>query len=134
MSKETRFLCRLIGLYCLIVGLVMVVEKQGTVQTVTSLMQDRALVFVLGDILLFAGLAMTLLHNVWSGGPTPVIVTLIGWLTLVKGLVFLALAPVQAGSFYLQQLQFERLYYVYAGITLVLGTYLTDLGFRRRSR
>jgi hypothetical protein len=28
---------------------------------------------------LLGGLAMVLAHNVWSGGPLPVIVTLIGW-------------------------------------------------------
>jgi hypothetical protein len=130
VSKETRFLCKLLGLYCLVVGFVMVTTEQRTVQTVTSLMQDRALVFLLGVILLFAGLAMILVHDVWSGGPTPVIVTLIGWITLVKGLACLALAPAQIADFYLLQLRFGELYYVYVVITLVLGTYLTYGGFR----
>jgi vacuolar-type H+-ATPase subunit I/STV1 len=130
MSKETRFLCRLIGLYCLVVALVSIADEQGTVQTITSLMHDPPLMFVLGVMLLFAGLAMTLVHNIWSGGPAPVIVTLISWLTLVKGLAFLALAPLQITDFYLLQLRFGQLYYVYAVMTLVLGGYLTNLGFR----
>jgi hypothetical protein len=134
MAKGTLFLCRLFGLYCLVIGLLMMADPRGTVQTITSLIHDGPLVFVLGVILLFAGLAMTLGHNIWSGGPAPVIVTVIGWLTLVKGLTFLVLAPAQLSDFYLLQLQFGRLYYLYALVTLVLGTYLTYLGFRGSRR
>jgi hypothetical protein len=35
------------------------------------------------------GLALVLGHNVWSGGPLAIAVTLMGWATLVKGLALL---------------------------------------------
>jgi len=131
MTAATRFLSRLLGLYCLIVGLAMLAHKGATVAVVTSLLHDRPLMYVLGVIVVFAGLAMILVHNRWSGGPIPVTVTVIGWLTLVKGVTFLGWAPTQIADFYLGRLHYAQLYYLYSAITVALGGYLTYGGFRR---
>ena len=129
MSKETRFLSRLLGLYCLIIALAMLAQRQATVSTVAALLHDRPLMYLLGVLCLFAGLAMVLVHNVWSGGAAAVIVTLIGWLTLLKGLAFIGLQPAQTAELYMAQLRFERLYPLYAAVTLLLGAYLCYAGF-----
>ena len=129
MSRETRFLSRLLGLYCLIIALTMLAQRPVTVVTVAALLHDRPLMYVLGVLCLFAGLAMVLVHNVWSGGAAAVIVTLIGWLTLLKGLAFIGLQPAQTAELYIAQLRFERLYPLYASVTLLLGAYLCYAGF-----
>jgi len=129
VSKETRFLSRLLGLYCLIIALAMLAQRPATVVTVAALLRDRPLMYVLGVLCLFAGLAMVLVHNVWSGGAAAVIVTLIGWLTLLKGLAFIGLQPAQTTELYIAQLRFERLYPLYAALTLLLGAYLCYAGF-----
>jgi hypothetical protein len=131
MTPTTRFLSRLLGTYCLIVGLAMLVHKEATVATVTSLLHDPPLLFVLGVIVVSAGLAMILVHNRWRGGPVPVVVTVIGWLTLIKGMVLLGWTPLGTADFYLVQLRYAQLYYLYTVITLALGAYLTYAGFRR---
>jgi len=92
------------------------------------------MVFIVGVIALVAGLAMILAHNVWSGGALPVIVTLIGWLALIKGLLLLFLSLKALGGFFLGGLQYEQLFYMYAAIALILGVYLTYGGFRSTSR
>jgi hypothetical protein len=130
VSKETRFLCRLLGLYCLIIALAMLAQRESTVATVAALLHDRPLMYVLGVCCLFAGLAIILVHNIWSGGPAPVIVTVIGWLTLLKGAAFVGLPPVQTAELYLAQLRYQRLYLLYACVTLLLGAYLCYAGFR----
>src|SRR5690348_14216277 len=38
-----------------------------------------------------AGTALVIGHNVWSGGVLPVVVTLLGWLTLIKGIALMAM-------------------------------------------
>jgi hypothetical protein len=82
---------------------------------------------------LVAGLAIVLTHNVWSGGVLPVIITLIGWATLFRGLVLLLLPPdAVAGIF--ESIHFEQLFFFYIAITLIIGLYLTYGGFRSRSR
>lgn len=129
MSKETRFLSRLLGLYCLVIAVAMLAQRQSTVATVGELLHDRPLMYLLGVLCVFAGLAMVLVHNIWSGGPAAVIVTLIGWLMLLKGMIFVGLEPTQTARLYLAQLRFERLYPLYALVTLVLGAYLCYAGF-----
>jgi len=132
VSDRTTYLARLIGLYCLLAGLIMVVQREGMVAAVEALVLDRALLLILGVITVAVGLAMILAHNIWSGGALPVLVTLIGWLTLIKGLVLWLMSPPAAAQFYLQQLHYPQLYYLYATVTLVIGVYLTVAGFRAR--
>jgi len=130
MSKQTVFLSKLFGLYCLIVACAMLVQRRFTLEAVAGLLRDPPLLYVLGVLLLFAGLAMVLVHNCWRGGPVPVIVTVIGWLTLLKGVAFVGLLPVSADNLYLVQLRFEQLYYFYVVLTAAVGGYLTYSGFR----
>jgi hypothetical protein len=132
--RETRFLSRLLGLYCLLIGLAMLAQRQATLVTIAALLHDRPLLYVLGVWCVFAGLAMILVHNVWSGGAAPIIVSLIGWLTLLKGVAFIGLEPLRAADLYLAQLRYRELYPLYAIVTLTLGAYLCYAGFRGTSR
>jgi len=48
--------------------------------------REPALIFLSGVLLFVAGLAIVRVHNLWSGG-WPVLVTILGWLALVGGIV-----------------------------------------------
>ena len=133
MSERTRFLARLIGLYCLLAALVMFAERDAWVVAVTRLLHDPALMLLLGMLVVAAGLALVLAHNVWSGGALPVLVTVIGWLTLLKGLMFWLLPPEAAAALYLGRLHYAQLFYLYAGLSGVIGLYLTVAGFGGRA-
>ena len=133
MSPRTLFLSRLIGLYCILIGPSMMTRGQATVETVTALLQNSAMTLILGVITLAAGLAMVLAHNIWSGGALVVVVTLVGWMALIKSLFFLFLPHEMEARLFLGQLHYRELFYVYAAISLVLGVYLTYGGFRSRS-
>lgn len=132
MSPRTIFLSRLVGLYCILAALSMMIRKETIVETVTMLLHNSPLMFIVGILTLAGGLAMVLAHNLWSGGAMAVVVTLVGWLTLVKGLLFLFLPPEVEAEFFLSKLHYEQLFYVYAAISLVLGAYLTYGGFASR--
>jgi hypothetical protein len=84
-------------------------------------------------ITLGIGLAIVLGHNVWSGGPLPVLVTLFGWSQLVRGLLLLLL-PADAQIAFFQALRLEDYFYLYAGIPLVVGAYLTYAGLTSQYR
>ncbi len=133
MTSRTIFLSRLIGLYCILVALSMMTRRQATVESVTDLLHNPSMMLILGVITLAAGLAMVLAHNIWSGGALTVIVTLVGWITLVKSLFFLFLPPELEAEFFLRQLHYRQLFYMYTAISLVLGVYLTYGGFKSRS-
>ena len=76
-----------------------------------------------------AGLAIVLSHNVWSGGALPIIVTLFGWASLIKGMLLLVLSPETESRVFVVGLHYEQHPNVYASFMLLLGAYLTYAGF-----
>jgi hypothetical protein len=120
MSPRTLFLSRLIGLYCTLVALSMMTRRQATVETVTALLQNPSMILFVAVITLAAGLAMVLAHNIWSGGALVIVVTLVGWITLIKSLLFLFLLPETEARLFLGQLHYRQLFYVYTAISLVV--------------
>ena len=130
MSQRTRFLSRLIGICAILVSLSVITRKQAAVEMLTAFVHDSPLLFIVSVMTVAAGLAIILSHNVWSGGALPVILTLIGWLMLIKGLVFLFLSPEAVFGVLLGCLHYRQLFYLYSAIPLVLGIYLTYAGGR----
>jgi hypothetical protein len=128
MPPLTLFLAKLIGLYCVLFGLTMALQKQAMVEVVAALMRNGPVLLIVESIAVTAGLAIVIGHNVWSGGALPVIVTLLGWIILIRGVVLLFLSPSAKVRFF-EMFHFADLFYLYAGITLVLGLYLTIAGF-----
>ena len=128
MSPLTIFLAKLLGLYCIIFALTMMVRGQSAAAAVKALVANPSLLLFVEITGLALGLAMVLGHNIWSGGALPVIVTLIGWLIVIRSAVLLALSP-EATVKLVDSLQYEKRFYIYMGVTLVLGLYLTYAGF-----
>jgi len=93
-----------------------------------ALVADAPLVLIAGVFTLFGGLAIVLLHNYWSGGALTVIITLLGWLTLIKAVLLLVLPSTRLVALYGGV---SPTYIVISGsLTLLLGIYLTVAGFR----
>jgi hypothetical protein len=132
MSPRTVFLSKLVGLYCLLLGLSMLVHKDATVAAVNSLLANPGVLLLGGLIGITIGLAIVLGHNVWSGGAPAIIVTLFGWIALIKGLIVLFLPP-QAAAGYFAALHYEQLLYLYAALMVILGAYLAYAGFKSGS-
>jgi hypothetical protein len=130
MPARTIFLAKLIGLYCIVIAVAMSVDKPATVNAIVALVGSPPLVFLVGLIVVAAGLAMVLSHNVWRGSALAVAVTLIGWLTLVKGALFLFTPAPAAGGFIVWGAAYERWFYLDVALAFALGIYLTYAGFR----
>ncbi len=133
MHRLTIYLGRLIGLFLLIAALSMLLDRDSIIEMVAALVDDRALMLIVGLIALGVGLALVLGHNVWSAGLFPLVVTLFGWSQLLRGLLLLLL-PAETQIAFFQLMRFEDFFYVYAGIPLVLGAYLTYTGFTSQPR
>src|ERR1035437_6385401 len=121
MPPRTLFLSRLIGLYCILVALSMMGRRQATVETVTALLQNPSLMFIVGAITLAAGLAMVLSHNISSGGALDFVITVVGWMTLNKSLFFLFLPREVEARLFLGQLHYQQLFYLCGVFSLGLG-------------
>jgi hypothetical protein len=124
----------LLGPYFILVGVAMLANRRATLELVTALVHNPPLMFIGCLIALIAGLAMVLAHNDWSGGALPVVVTLIRWITLLKGALILFLPPEEAVRFLLAGLNYEKLFPLYAAFSPIFGAYLTYGGFRSSPR
>lgn len=131
MATRTMFLSRLIGLFLILAALSLAAHVQLTLESLTALIQNPALLLIAGLVFLATGLALVLAHNVWSGGAQPILITLIGWITLIRGLLLLLLSR-DALLGLLGTVFYGQLFYLYVFISLVLGAYLTYCGFRTR--
>jgi hypothetical protein len=133
MAPHTVFLARLIGLFLLIVSIAEMIHKSDMIETASELAHAPPLLFITGLFMLVAGLAMVLSHNVWSGGALNVVITVIGWIILIRGVVLVFISPGGAAGLY-EALNFEKLFYLYVAVPLLLGIYLTYAGFTADDR
>jgi vacuolar-type H+-ATPase subunit I/STV1 len=133
MSSRTIFLSRLIGLYCILIVPSVVIHRQVTLDSLSGILHNPSLLMILGIITLAIGLAMVLAHNIWSGGALAVVVTLVGWLILIKGLFFVFLAPLGGDECLLRVLHNPLHFYLCMVPSLLIGIYLTYGGFRQKS-
>jgi hypothetical protein len=128
MKSFTVYLGRLLGLFTLITSVWLLSERQTTLTTIPALLGNRPVMVIFAVMALAAGLAVVLAHNIWSGGPLPILVTVIGWIMLIRGVLFLFLSPETTLSI-LAAMQFGNFSYVYLAVPFVLGISLTYLAF-----
>ncbi|MGD0109568.1 MAG: hypothetical protein ABSC06_36905 [Rhodopila sp.] len=133
MTPRTLYLCRLLGIFLLILTAAEIVQRSTLAETAIALARDPALLLISGMLTLLGGLAIVLAHNVWRGGLAPVLVTILGWLMLLKGAA-LVIIPAASWPAIVQASGFADFYPVWGTLPLVLGVYLTFAGFSARHR
>ncbi|MGD0562147.1 MAG: hypothetical protein ABSA66_03575 [Roseiarcus sp.] len=90
---------------------------------------DPALIFVTGYPIFVAGLAIVRFHNRWTGG-WPVVVTMLGWLTVVSGLSRI-LFPTRLAEIAATTVQTAGVMPIVAVVILLLGAFLTFKAYSR---
>jgi len=134
LPPYTAFIAKLVGIYVTVICVVLIAGKGSSIEMMSSMVRNPALLFLLGLLGMTAGLAITLVHNVWSGGALPVMVTLVGWIAALKGITLMVLSAVGRGSVILDALQYGRFFYLYMGFATLVGLYLAISGFRAESK
>src|SRR5579864_2510299 len=134
MPPRTAFLCELIGLYCIAISISILAHAQATVEIMKAIIRDPPLLFIAGLLGMTGGLAIVLAHNVWSGGALPILVTLFGWASLMKGVLLLVLSPETESRVFIVGLGFDQHPSLYATFLLLMGAYLAYAGFSSSTR
>ena len=80
----SNYLAELWGITFAVVSAALVI-KPSRLRSLFSKVENEATMFFLGIVTLMTGLAMVLAHNVWVPD-WRVVITILGWLTLIKGL------------------------------------------------
>ena len=125
--STSLFLARLIGPVMLVIGLAVFANQRGFRDMAEEFMASRALMFLAGIVIMPAGLAIVLTHNLWSAD-WRVLITIFGWLNVVGGAMRLAGPPflIDTGRAMLKQPYFISLA---AAIWTVLGLLFCFFGY-----
>ena len=85
----TRAFARVLGPFFSIIPSLIVI-RMGQMETLlTGFFENAALSWIMGAILLFAGLVIIAHHQIWSSGPG-IVISLLGWILALRGIVLLA--------------------------------------------
>ena len=118
----TNYLAEFLGIYIVLMCVVMIVHRQAMLEIMAAFVNQRPLIFILAMLRILIGLAIVVAHNRWSG-TLGVVVTLIAWITLLRG-VALLLLPHQTERRVLGLFERGEVYYGTAAIGAVLGLWL----------
>jgi phosphoglycerol transferase MdoB-like AlkP superfamily enzyme len=98
------------------------------IENVNNLVHDASLMLSLGFITLILGILMVVAHNIWQWN-WRVIVTILAWLTLIKGLSILYV-PQYIDALSLAFIASKKTAYIGACFDLLLGIVLCYTGFK----
>jgi hypothetical protein len=115
------------GLYCLILCLILLLRPDVLRSLFSYNIDDPHFMLLTGFMAFSMGLANILLHNIWTAD-WRVVITLMGWMALLKGIMRIGFPSASARS--IQTLQHGK-YTVFISGTLgaILGAWLTWVGF-----
>ena len=91
-------LAQMWGIGCVVFGLSMLFNKKWIAAAVEEMIQNKGVMLLAGLIALILGLVLVALNNVWTSG-LPLFITILGWLTLLKGATIL-IFPNFSSSYY----------------------------------
>ncbi len=81
----SAFIAKLLGPYCIIIAIGIIFNQKAYQKIMEDFFKNAALIYLGGAIALILGLLVMHVHNVWVANWT-VIITLFGWLGLLKGI------------------------------------------------
>jgi hypothetical protein len=126
--QTSIFLARLIGPVMTLVGISLLMNETAFRKMAMEFLRSPALIFFSGMILMPAGLAVVLSHNVWVLN-WPVIITLLGWIAVISG-ALRVFAPDRALKIGKKAIASKEITTVSAAFWLVIGAVLCYFGFR----
>lgn len=119
---------QILGITFITAGLTLLLEKKLMREVLKGLISNRTLIYVLGVIDLILGLVIVLTHNIWQGPTLLVVVTIMGWLLLIKGILRMMLPTSFIKRVYTKYYKDAPLM-LSAIIILALGIYMAYAGF-----
>lgn len=125
----SKFLAKVLGPYLIIVSVLILLQGNFTAR-LEHLLSNADLLFVTGFFTLILGLLMVVAHNHWQKDWT-LIITIISWLTLLKGLSLLVYPEhlIRISQYFIYN---KVALYLSAGLDIILGLILSYEGYSSR--
>lgn len=121
------FLAKLLGIYILVVGAGLILNKATFQKMFDEYLSSPALIYMGGILALFFGLLIVLFHNKWEASWT-LIITLFGWLGILKG-IWLIVFPSTIGAVTNFYKKSANALTIHGAIAVLLGLFLIWKGF-----
>ena len=120
------FLAKVMGLYLVLVVLAVAMNRKEYLKMLPRFIKNRSMSMFAGVFTLILGLLVVVSHNTWNSDWT-VLVTLTGWLTLIKGVMYLFFpdAIARLGK----KFNNKTAYAIWTPIGLLWGGFLIYMGF-----
>ncbi|MDP2927962.1 MAG: hypothetical protein Q8N80_04115 [Candidatus Omnitrophota bacterium] len=125
--ETSVFIARIFGLCYLIMGAGFLFNRKAFQQVMEDFCKNAAVVFYGGLFALVIGIVIILTHNVWVANWI-VIITIIGWLALIKG-IWIIVFPNTVYKFMQAYQKNKSLQIIHPIIAFILGTILSFFGF-----
>lgn len=117
---------QIIGLTYLALGLGLLMAPSFYQAMIDKMLANEAMLFIMGFLVLLIGYFLVIYHNFWTGGLT-VIITIFGWLALLKGLMMI-IFPKKSIKLYKTVKISQKQLGIYGVVVLALGAIITYLG------
>jgi hypothetical protein len=128
MPTFTIYFAQLAGLYFIILGAILVLRKSTIIGLMPKLAENQPFVFFAGMIRIILGLAILIGNGPWGTHALVIVVALIGWVTLLRGIAMLLVTPEQERRL-IDYWRRDATYYAAVALILALGIYLARAGF-----
>lgn len=120
------FLAQVFGLYFILAGVAILIRPTAVMELM-QVMANRNATFLSGFIALLVGVPLVLLHNIWDGS-WRVVITVLVWLTLFKGILRI-FVPDLIASWADTLISYPSVVRHLVWVLIILGMYLVYLGF-----
>lgn len=129
-SESTRLFARVLGPYLVIIMAVAIIRLPDYQKLLAEFDSNSLLVWVTGAFTLLSGLVVVALHQKWSGAAA-IIITVLGWLTTLKGFAIMAFPGIYASKAVVMA-NGSGVFVAAAVVVGLIGLYLTYVGWGRR--
>ena len=121
------FLAKILGPICVAIGLGALFNPKSYQKMIEDVMNNAALLYLGGFLALLFGLLIVLSHNVWVASWV-VIITVFGWLSLIKGVLLLVCpgAMVKMSGGFRKN---SSALIIHAVIVIAIGAFLCYMGY-----
>jgi len=119
---------QVLGIVYLAVGIGILINPDFYKKLITEFSENPTAIYLSGLVAIVMGYLLVTFHNTW---PTdwPVIITILGWVVLIKGLFLLLLPKVSINVCNLFKKEMKKSLTVWAVIVAIAGALLAWLGF-----
>lgn len=128
VQHRTRMFARVLGPFFTIIAIVVALRSPHMRQLLTEFTASDVWPWVMGAFILMGGIAIVAFHQVWRG-PAAIIVSVLGWLLVARG-IFLLAFPDTFASVANRVIGAVGVWQAVYVVIAIIGLYLSYVGWK----